>query len=115
MFASIHKGRLDTGDGHKTYYRKCLLIGDSVVMDYNNTIVGIAKLYEESEDTLDYDIVVARDCELGADAIARVIKTTIRKANNYSPNPTDKRRKYYVEKVDGEKLNVKAQIMFTNI
>ena len=93
--------------------RKCVFLGDSVVMEYGNKIVGIAKLHEETPKYFDYDIVVAKQCELGADKIARFIKDMIGKSEKFNENPSTKRRKYYVEEINCTELPVEAKIVFT--
>lgn len=103
-------GRYDQNNVMK--YRKCVFLGDSVVMEYGDKIVGIAKLHEENDKCLDYDVVVAAQCELGAASIARNIKDMIGKSNKFAVNPTAKRRKYFVEEIDCSELPVKAEIVF---
>ena len=100
---------------HKSKYRKCVFLGDAVVMEYGDRIVGIAKLHEETKNCCDYDVIVAKDCELGAASIARFIKDLIGKSNKFSEQPSSKRRKYYVEEIDGAVLPVKAQIQFSRL
>ena len=39
----------------------------------------------------------------------------IGKSNKFTTNPTDKRRKYYVEEIDCEVLPVNAKIVFSRI
>ena len=94
-------------------YLKAVFIDDSLVMEYGDSIVGVAKLHEESDKFSDYDVIVAKNCVLGASRIARSIKDMICKSNKFSENPSTKRRKYYVEEYDGDKLPIKAQITFT--
>ena len=52
-------------------YRKAVLLGDSLVVEYGDDIIGIAKLHEETEICLDYDVVVASRCEFGPTVTAR--------------------------------------------
>lgn len=112
MFLRFSKGAYIDG---KRKYLKCVFLGDSVVMEYGDTIIGIAKLNEERDNCLDYDIVVAKGCELGAESIARRIKDLIGKSNKFTENPSTKRRKYYVEEIDCKSLPVNAQIRFSRI
>ena len=111
MFLRFSKGQFNADNVRQ--YKKCVFLGDSLVMEYGDNIVGVAKLHEESDKCLDYDVVVARDCELGAEKITRCIKDMIGKSNKFSSKPTSKRRKYYVEVVNGASLPIKAKITFT--
>lgn len=111
MFLRFTKGQYDKENVMK--YRKCAMIGTSVVMEYGDAIVGIARLHEETGKCVDYDVVVARDCEIGGKAVARCIKDMIGKSNKFSANPSSKRRKYYVDEVAGAALPVKAAITFS--
>ena len=95
------------------YFLKAVFLGDSVIMEYGDNIVGIAKLHEETAKCMDYDVVVAGKCVLGAERIARSIKDMIGKSNKFSFTPSEKRRKYYVEVVDTDVLPIKAQIKFS--
>lgn len=113
MFLRFSKGAYFRTNKSKN--RKAVFLGDSAVMEYGNDIVGIAKLHEETEKYLDYDIVVAAKCELGADAIARFIKDMIGKSNKFTDNPSTKKRKYYVDKQDCEILPIKAEIKFSRV
>lgn len=111
MFLRFSKGAFSKEN--KSKVRKAVYLADSVVMEYGSNIVGIAKLHEETDRCLDFDIIVAKNCELGSASIARYIKDMIGKSNKFSETPTDKRRKYYVEEVVGEVLPIKAQITFS--
>lgn len=111
MFLRFSKGQFD--QDKVRLYKKCVFLGDSLIMEYGNNIVGIAKLHEETKRCFDYDVIVAAKCPLGAAAIARNIKDMIGKSNKFTINPTDKRRKYYVEEIDAEVLPIHAQIKFT--
>lgn len=113
MFLRFSKGHYEPSNIYLRTMRKCVFLGDSLVMEYGNCIVGVAKLHQKTVSCLDYDIVVAGKCPLGAEKIARFIKDTIGKSNKFSDNPTSKRRKYYVDEVDCEVLPIKAQIMFS--
>ena len=113
MFLRFSKGEWSSYNNKLNTIKKSVFLGDSVVMEYGNQIVGIAKLHEETEKCCDYDIVVAAKCELGAAAIARNIKDMIGKSNKFEINPSKKRRKYYVEEVDDVTLPVKAEIKFS--
>lgn len=110
MFIRFSKGAFD--DENKKTYRKGVFIGDSLVMEYGESIVGIAKLHEETQKCLDYDIVVAKNNPLGGKVIARSIKDMIGKANKFSEKPSSKRRKYFVEEVECVSLPVMAKISF---
>ena len=92
--------------------RRCVFLGDAVVMEYGNRIVGVAKLHEETDKCLDYDVIVAGRCELGAERIARYIKGIIAKSNKFSDCPTTKRRKYYLDVVECDVLPVRPRIVF---
>lgn len=113
MFLRFSKGSYSREFGYLHTIRKCVLLGNSVVMEYGNKIVGVAKLHEETEKCFDWDIVVASECELGAKTIASYIKNLIGKSNKFAEKPSDKRRKYYVEEIKSKELPVKAQIVFT--
>lgn len=111
MFLRFSKGKYDSNNVR--LFRKCVFLGDSVVMEYGDKIVGAAKLHEENEKCFDYDVVVAKRCELGAASIARFIKDMIGKSNKFTENPSTKRRKYYVEEVDADMLPITARIFFS--
>lgn len=111
MFLRFSKGQYSSD--RKRLFKKCVFLGDSVVMEYGDKIVGIARLHDESEKCLDFDVIVAAKCSLGSAAIARCIKDMIGKSNKFAENPTEKRRKYYVEEIDCEVLPVSARIVFT--
>lgn len=111
MFLRFSKGGFNENKVREL--RKCVFLGDSVVMEYGDKIVGVARLHNEGENYLDYDVVVADKCSLGGDKIARFIKNMISKSNKFSTTPTTKRRKYYVQKIECEVLPIKAKIVFT--
>ena len=111
MFLRFSKGEFNANKVRE--FKKCVFLGDSVVMEYGDKIVGVAHLHNEADKFLDYDVIVANKCSLGGDKIARFIKDMIGKSNKFSTTPTTKRRKYYVEKVDCEVLPIKAKIVFT--
>lgn len=113
MFLRFTKGQFDKNKVRK--YRKCVMLGNAVVMEYGDKIVGAAILHNETEKCLDYDVVVAGDCELGANTIARYIKDMIGKSNKFSATPTNKRRKYFVDEVAGDCLPIAAKIVFNKI
>ena len=113
MFIRFSKGMFDKTNNRK--YKKCVFIGDSVIMEYGNEIVGVAKLHEETDKCFDYDVIVAKDCELGGDKIARFIKDMIGKSNKFSSSPSPKKRKYYVEMISGKVLPLKAEIKFSKV
>lgn len=111
MFLRFTKGSYDKNNIRK--YRKCVFLNNVLVMEYGDKIVGVAKLHEETDKCYDYDIVVANKCEIGGTKIAAYIKNMIGKSNKFSPTPTTKKRKYYVEYVECEVLPIKAEIRFT--
>lgn len=110
MFVRFTKG--DYKKGNIRLYRKAVLLGNNLVVEYGDNIIGIARLYKETEKCLDYDIVVAKRCEFGGEKMARYIKDMISKSNKFSTNPSTKRRKYQVEEVDCKSLPVSAHILF---
>ena len=112
MCLRFSKGKFSTRTNERQY-KKCVFLGDAVVMEYGDAIVGVAKLHEEGDNYLDYDVIVASRCELGGESIARFIKDMIGKSNKFTTNPSTKRRKYYVEEVDCEVLPIKAKITFS--
>ena len=102
-------------DKPKQYFLKAVFLGDSLVMEYGDDIIGIAKLHEETDKYLDFDVVVAsNNPNVEPDKIARSIKDMIGKSNKFSLNPSNKKRKYYVEEVDCEVLPIKAEIKFSS-
>lgn len=113
MFLRFTKGKFDENNTRK--YRKCIFLGNSLVLEYGDKIIGAAKLHEESEKCFDYDVVVANGCDIDAKVIARYIKDMIGKSNKFSRNPSNKKRKYYVEEVEGDCLPIKANIVFSRI
>lgn len=118
MFLRFSKGAFDKSPYHKDRkrsYLKAVLLGESLVMEYNDSIIAIAKLHEETPKCFDYDIVVAAKHELGAAAIARRVKDMIGKSNKFAENPSQKRRKYFVDEIDCETLPINAQIKFSRI
>lgn len=101
-------------DKPKQYFLKAVFLGDSLVMEYGDDIIGIAKLHEETNKYLDFDVVVAsNNPNIEPAKIARSIKDMIGKSNKFSLNPSNKKRKYYVEKIDCEVLPIKAEIKFS--
>lgn len=111
MFLRFSKGQFRNGVRE---YRKCVFLGDSVIMEYDDKIVGVAKLHEENEKCFDYDVIVAKcNQSLSAESIARCIKDMIGRANKFSANPSNKRRKYFVQEVEYDHIPVKAGIVFT--
>ena len=113
MFLRFSKGDYDKDRVRQ--YKKCVFLGDSLVMEYGGKIVGVAKLHEESDKYFDYDIIIAKKCALGSEKIARFIKDMIGKSNKFSENPSPKRRKYYVEEVDCYELPITAKIVFAGL
>jgi len=110
MFLRFTKGQYSPNNIMQ--YKKCVFLGNSLIMEYGNKIVGIARLHEESNNYFDYDVIVAKNCPLGSASIARYIKDMIGKSNKFSDKPTTKRRKYYVEEIDADVLPIKAEIKF---
>ena len=110
MFLRFSKGEFNSQKVRE--YRKCVFLNGSVVMEFGDNIVGVAKLHEETDKYVDYDVIVADQCILGGDKIARCLKDMIGKSNKFSSTPTTKRRKYYVEKLDCAVLPIKAKISF---
>lgn len=113
MFLRFTKGQFDSNNVRK--FRKCVFLGGSLVMEYGDKIVGAARLHEETDKCFDYNVVIAKDCEIGAKVIARFIKDMIGKSNKFTANPSQKRRKYYVQEVEGEFLPINAKIVFSKI
>lgn len=113
MFLRFTKGQFDKDKVRK--YRKCVMLGNSLIMEYGDKIVGAAKLHEETDKCLDYDVVVAAKCEIDAKVIARYIKDMIGKSNKFATTPTAKRRKYYVSEVDADQLPITAKIVFNKL
>lgn len=118
MFLRFSKGprtqhNVSISSKFDVYYLKAVFLGDSLIMEYGDEIVGIAKLYNENNRYMDYDVIVAGKCVLSADAIARRIKDMIVKCNKFSFTPNTKRRLYHVEVVDSATLPIKAEIKFT--
>ncbi len=113
MFLRFSKGAFFKTNKNKV--RKAVFLNNSLVMEYGNDIVGIAKLYKETDTYQDYTIIVARNCELGEQSIVRFIKDMIGKSNKFSSNPSNKRRKYYVEGLDCKVLPIIAEIKFKHI
>ena len=111
MFLRFSKGAYDANNVRQ--YIKCVFIGDALIMEYGNQIVGVAKLHEETDKCFDYDVIVAKQCELGAARISRGIKDMIGKSNKFADMPSAKRRKYYVEEVDCKVLPINAKIIFS--
>lgn len=113
MFLRFSKGEFC--EAYKRTYLKAVFIGNTLVMECGEVIIGIARLYQETEKCLDYDVVVAGKHAMGADTIARKIKNMIGKANKFCANPSAKRRKYQVEVRPCEALPVTARITLLKI
>lgn len=95
------------------FFLKAVFLGKSLLMEYGESIVGIAMLHEETDTCCDYDVVVAKNSPLAPEKIARSIKDMIGKSNKFLLNPSTKRRKYYVEEVDCESLPINARLVFS--
>lgn len=91
---------------------KGVFLGDALAMFYGDEIIGIAKLHEETDKALDFDVVVVKGNEIPSEKIERSIKDMIGKSNKFSMTPSTKRRKYYVSYEEGTELNITAQIVF---
>lgn len=109
MFIRFSKG--DFCEDRKRTYLKAVFIGTTLVMECGEEIIGIARLYQETEKCLDYDVVVAGKHSISAEAITRKIKDMIGKSNKFRSNPSTKRRKYQVETRPCEALPVTASII----
>lgn len=92
--------------------RKCVMFNDTVVMEYGFRIVGVAKLYQETDKVKDYDIIVSNGAQIAPEKIAAYIKNMISKSNKFTEHPSKKRRRYNVEYIDGESLPINAYITF---
>lgn len=110
MFIRFSKG--DFCEARKRTYLKAVFIGTTLVMECGEKIIGIARLFQETEKYLDYDVVVAGEHPISAETIARKIKDMIGKSNKFCDNPSTKRRKYQVEIRSCEALPVTASITF---
>ena len=123
MFLRFSKGPKSANNvSRSTHYSepiqvflKAVFLGDSLVMEYGDKIVGIAKLHEETDKCFDYDVVVAKNCEIGCDRVVRSIKDMIGKSEKFKETPSAKKRKYYVELIDGNVLPIKAEIKFKRV
>lgn len=111
MFLRFSKGQYDSN--RVRLFKKCVFLGDALIMEYGDKIVGVAKLHEETDKIFDYDVIVAKKCELGGEKIARFIKDMIGKSNKFNVNPSTKKREYYVEYLDCDELPIKANITFS--
>lgn len=115
MFLRFSKGSYTKEKKYLSTIRKGVFLGGHVVVECGDKIVGVAQLHAEDDRMRDYDIIVADKCPLGGDKIARYIKDMIGKSNKFAVTPSDKKRKYYVEKVDCDVLPIKAEIKLTRI
>ena len=111
MFLRFTKGSFSSDNVRQ--YKKCVFIANTLIMEYGNKLVGVARLHEETNNYFDYDVIVAKRCPIGAEKIARFIKDMIGKSNKFTDKPSSKRRKYYVEMVDCDVLPIKATITFS--
>lgn len=96
-------------------YMKAVLLGNSLVMEFGNKIVGLAKLHEETDRCMDWDVVVATKCPMGGKAVAKSIKDMIGRSNKYDVNPSKKRRKYYVEEFESDFIPVNVSLAITSM
>ena len=113
MFLRFTKGKYDKNKALQ--YRKSVLLGGTLIMEYGDKIVGAAKMCKESDKCLTYEVCVVKDSEIEAKVIARYIKDMIGKSNKFSENITQKRRKYNVTEYEGSSLPIKAEIVFTRL
>ena len=60
MFLRFSKGEFNSQKVRE--YRKCVFLNGSVVMEFGDNIVGVAKLHEETDKYVDYDVIVADQC-----------------------------------------------------
>lgn len=111
MFLRFSKGMFN---GQRTY-KKAVFLGDDVVMEYGNDIVGIATKIDETAKCIVYKLWVATDNEPSPIKIARNIKDLIGKSNKFADEPSSKRRKYIVEQVSCAVLPVRAGIAVNNL
>ena len=111
MFLRFSKSKFK---GQMTY-RKAVLLGDDVVMEYGNDIVGIATKIDETTKCSIYKLWVAAQNELSATKIARNIKDLIGRSNKFTNKPSTKRRKYIVQQVQCNVLHVRAGIAINDI
>ena len=111
MFLRFSKGKQD---GTRVY-RKAVFLGDEVVFEYGNDIVGIAVKTNEDERNISYLILVAAENTLGATKIARYIKDIICRSNKFSNNPTNKRRRYEVKNICSASLPVRVGIAINEL
>ena len=101
-------------DGTRVY-RKAVFLGDEVVFEYGNDIVGIAVKTNEDEKSISYLILEATENPLGATKIARNIKDLIGRSNKFSDKPTNKRRKYEVKNICSASLPVRVGIAINEL
>lgn len=111
MFLRFSKGMFK---GQRTY-RKAVLLGDDVVMEYGNDIVGVATKIDETPKCSVYKLWVATQNELCPIKITRSIKDLIGRSNKFTDEPSTKRRKYIVERVHCDVLPVRAGIAVNNL
>lgn len=111
MFLRFSKGMFK---GQRTY-RKAVLLGDDVVMEYGNDIIGIATKIDETPKCVVHKLWVATQNELCATKIARSIKDLIGRSNKFTDEPTSKRRKYIVEQVPCAVLPIRVGIAVNDL
>lgn len=111
MFLRFSKGMFN---GQRTY-RKAVFLGDDVVMEYGNDIVGIATKIDETAKCIVYKLWVATNNELSPIKIARNIKDLIGKSNKFADEPSSKRRRYVVERVPYDVIPVRVGIAVNDL
>lgn len=111
MFLRFSKGMFN---GQRTY-KKAVLLGDDIVMEYGNDIVGVGTKVDETPKCIMYQLWIATQNELGATKIARNLKDLIGRSNKFTDEPSSKRRKYIVEQVRCDALPVRVGIAVNNL
>lgn len=109
MFLRFSKGAYIKGTD-KRKYTKSAFIGDDVLMEHDNDVVGYATKTDETDKTIVYTLWVAIQNELPHHKITRSIKDLIGKSNKFSSNPSTKRRRYMVVPVDKAAIPVRVGI-----
>lgn len=111
MFLRFSKGKL----GGTRVYRKAVFLGNEVVFEYGNDIVGIAVKTDENDRSISYLIFVAAENTLDATKIARYVKDLIGRSNKFSNKPTNKRRRYEVKNICSASLPVRVGIAINEL